>query len=66
MAFLLLPIIGLAIIHVYPMRPEFQLGVFLLLILPSAVMSNYSTKLVDGNVALSITLTSLIFISEHS
>lgn len=56
---LLLPIIGLAIIHVYPMRPEFQLGVFLLLILPSAVMSNYSTKLVDGNVALSITLTSL-------
>ena len=41
------------------MRPEFQLGVFLLLILPSAVMSNYSTKLVDGNVALSITLTSL-------
>ena len=40
------------------MRDEFQLGVFLLLILPSAVMSNYATKLVNGNVALSILLTS--------
>ena len=41
------------------MRHEFQLGVFLLLTLPSAVMSNYATKLVNGNVALSIILTSL-------
>ena len=40
------------------MKEEFQLGVFLLLTLPSAVMSNYATKLVDANVTLSITLTS--------
>ena len=55
---LILPLIGLILVKIYPMRDEFQLGVFLLLILPSAVMSNYATKLVKGNVALSITITS--------
>ena len=55
---LILPIIGIIIISFFPMQAEFQLGVFLLLILPSAVMSNYATKLVKGNVALSITITS--------
>ena len=56
---IILPLIGLILVKIYPMRDEFQLGVFLLLILPSAVMSNYATKLVNGNVALSIILTSL-------
>jgi len=56
---LILPLIGLLFIKAYPMREEFQLGVFLLLTLPSAVMSNYATKLVRGNVALSIILTSV-------
>ncbi len=56
---LILPLIGLILVKAYPMREEFQLGVFLLLTLPSAVMSNYATKLVNGNVALSIILTSL-------
>ena len=56
---LILPLIGLLFVKAYPMREEFQLGVFLLLTLPSAVMSNYATKLVHGNVALSIILTSL-------
>tara|TARA_B100000029_G_scaffold211798_1_gene209747 strand:- start:3778 stop:4620 length:843 start_codon:yes stop_codon:yes gene_type:complete len=55
----ILPLIGLLLVNLYPMRQEFQLGVFLLLTLPSAVMSNYSTKLVNGNVSLSILLTSL-------
>ena len=55
---LILPLIGLFLVKFYPMQKEFQLGVFLLLILPSAVMSNYATKLVNGNVALSIILTS--------
>ncbi len=55
---IILPLIGLILVKIYPMRDEFQLGVFLLLILPSAVMSNYATKLVNGNVALSILLTS--------
>ncbi len=56
---LILPLIGLILVKAYPMKEEFQLGVFLLLTLPSAVMSNYATKLVSGNVALSIILTSL-------
>ena len=55
----ILPLIGLILVKAYPMREEFQLGVFLLLILPSAVMSNYATKLISGNVALSIILTSV-------
>ncbi len=56
---MVLPLIGIIIISFFPMQAEFQLGVFLLLILPSAVMSNYATKLVKGNVALSITITSI-------
>mgnify|MGYP001175807751 FL=1 len=56
---IILPLIGLILVKAYPMREEFQLGVFLLLILPSAVMSNYATKLISGNVALSIILTSV-------
>ena len=56
---LVLPLIGIIIISFFPMQAEFQLGVFLLLILPSAVMSNYATKLVKGNVALSIIITSI-------
>ena len=56
---IVLPLIGLILVKAYPMREEFQLGVFLLLILPSAVMSNYATKLIKGNVALSIILTSI-------
>ena len=55
---IILPLIGLFLVKFYPMQKEFQLGVFLLLTLPSAVMSNYATKLVNGNVALSIILTS--------
>ena len=55
---MILPLIGLFLVKFYPMQKEFQLGVFLLLTLPSAVMSNYATKLVNGNVALSIILTS--------
>jgi len=56
---IILPLIGLILVKAYPMKEEFQLGVFLLLTLPSAVMSNYATKLVNGNVALSIILTCL-------
>ena len=55
----MLPLIGIIIISFFPMQAEFQLGVFLLLILPSAVMSNYATKLVKGNVALSVSYTHL-------
>ena len=55
---IILPIIGFTVIHFFHLVPEFQLGIFLLLIMPSAAMSNYATRLVDGNVSLSICLTS--------
>ena len=55
---IVLPIIGLIIILLVDISPEFQFGIFLLLIMPSAAMSNYATRLIDGNVPLSITLTS--------
>ena len=55
---IVLPVIGLVLISTLDLKPEFQFGMFLLLIMPSAAMSNYATKLVDGNVPLSITLTS--------
>ena len=54
-----LPIIGLIVINYFPMEKEFQIGVFLLLIMPSAAMSNYATRIADGNVPLSISLTSI-------
>ena len=50
----LLPIIGLLIITFYPMPNELKVGVLLLLFLPSAATSNYASKLVNGNVSLSI------------
>ena len=55
---LVLPTIGLITISLVEMSPEMTFGVFLLLIMPSAAMSNYATRLVDGNVSLSICLTS--------
>ena len=56
---IILPFIGLILISLMDnLVPEFQFGVFLLLIMPSAAMSNFATKLVDGNTPLSITLTS--------
>ena len=44
------------LISLINLTPEFQFGIFLLVIMPSAAMSNYETKLVDANVTLSITL----------
>ncbi len=55
---IVLPFIGIFVIIITPLKPEFQFGVFLLLIMPSAAMSNYATRLANGNVALSISLTS--------
>ena len=56
---LVLPIIGLIVISYFQMDKEFQIGLFLLLIMPSAAMSNYATSIADGNVPLSICLTSI-------
>ena len=49
-----LPIIGLLSIYYLPMDKQFQIGIFLLLIMPSATMSNYATRIADGNVPITI------------
>ena len=49
-----LPIIGLLTIYYLPMDKQFQIGIFLLLIMPSATMSNYATRIADGNVPITI------------
>ena len=54
---IILPLIGVLMILVYPMPFELRIGLFLLLLLPSAALSNYATKLVNGNIPLSITIT---------
>tara|TARA_Y100001970_G_scaffold9470_1_gene11090 strand:+ start:7347 stop:8192 length:846 start_codon:yes stop_codon:yes gene_type:complete len=54
-----LPIIGLLIVSFYPMPDELKIGILFLLLLPSATMSNYATRLVDGNVSLSIAITTI-------
>ena len=54
---IILPVIGLLIVSFYPMPDELKIGILLLLLLPSATMSNYATRLVDGNVSLSIAIT---------
>tara|TARA_B100000674_G_scaffold87305_1_gene60464 strand:+ start:282 stop:1124 length:843 start_codon:yes stop_codon:yes gene_type:complete len=55
---LLLPIIGLILISLVNLIPEHKFGIFLLLIMPSAAMSSYATRVANGNVPLSISLTS--------
>ena len=54
-----LPIIGLVIVSFYPMPNELRIGILLLLLLPSATMSNYASRLVDGNISLSIAITTI-------
>ena len=62
---LVLPIIGLVAISYLQMDREFQIGIFLMLIMPSAAMSNYATRIADGNVPLSICLTSICALLQY-
>ena len=55
---IILPIIGLLLISFVDISSEYKFGIFLLLIMPSAAMSSYATRLANGNVPLSISLTS--------
>ena len=55
---LLLPIIGLILISLVDLTPQHKFGIFLLLIMPSAAVSSYATRICNGNVPLSISLTS--------
>ena len=56
---LILPLIGFLFAVFAPVDIFFKLGIILITCVPSAVTSNYLTKLVDGNVALSVSLTAI-------
>ena len=53
------PIIGIVIAYLSPVSDAYKIGILLLSCVPSAVMSNYLTKTLNGNVALSISLTAI-------
>ena len=53
------PIIGIVIAYLSPVSDAYKIGILLLSCVPSAVMSNYLTKTLNGNTALSISLTAI-------
>lgn len=55
--YLLLPSLGFAMAWLFPMSPEFAVGLVLVAACPSGSTSNALTFLARGNVALAVTLT---------
>ncbi len=56
---ILLPIIGFALVNIMPLRPEYAVGVMLLVLCPGGTTSNLFTYLAKGDVALSVTMTAI-------
>lgn len=56
---IMLPIVGFLLATIFPLIPELAVGVMILAACPGGPTSNLVTYLVQGNVALSITLTAL-------
>jgi len=56
---ILLPIIGFALANIIPLRPEYAVGVMLLVLCPGGTTSNLFTYLAKGDVALSVTMTAI-------
>lgn len=56
---LILPTIGLCFAIFAPVDTAVKLGVILITCVPSAISSNYITKLASGNIALSVSLTAI-------
>ncbi|MDB9525776.1 bile acid:sodium symporter family protein [Oscillatoria sp. CS-180] len=54
-----LPIVGFLLASLFPLSPELAVGVMILAACPGGPTSNLVTYLVQGNVALSITLTAI-------
>jgi len=54
-----LPLMGLGLLPLTGLPPEFQAGLFILLLCPGGTTSNFISYLVKGDVALSISLTSV-------
>ena len=56
---MLLPIMGFALANIMPLRPEYAVGVMLLVLCPGGTTSNLFTYLAKGDVALSVTMTAI-------
>ena len=56
---IILPLIGLLFVILAPVNLVLKFGIILITCVPSAVSSNYITKLSGGNVALSVSLTAI-------
>ncbi len=57
---ILLPVVGFALIVIWPVPPEIALGVMIIAAAPGGVTSNLLTSFAKGDVALSISLTAII------
>jgi len=55
----ILPFIGFLFVIFVPVDDVLKLGIILIMCVPSAVTSNYLTKLAGGNIALSVSLTAI-------
>ena len=56
---LLLPLLAFLLLLLYPMRPEYAVGVMILAACPGGITSNMITHIARGDTALSITLTAI-------
>ncbi|NER78289.1 MAG: bile acid:sodium symporter family protein [Leptolyngbya sp. SIO1D8] len=56
---IMLPIVGFLLANIFPLTPELAVGVMVLAACPGGPTSNLISYLVQGNVALSITLTAI-------
>ncbi|MEM8718564.1 MAG: bile acid:sodium symporter family protein [Cyanobacteria bacterium P01_G01_bin.39] len=56
---IVLPIVGFGLATVFPLSPELAIGVMILAACPGGPTSNIIVYLIQGNVALSITLTAI-------
>ena len=56
---IMLPLIGFALANIMPLRPEYAVGVMLLVLCPGGTTSNIFTYLAKGDVALSVTMTAI-------
>ena len=57
---IILPIVALILVLIWPMSPELAIGVMLIAAAPGGATSNIVTSFAKGDVALSVSLTSII------
>jgi predicted Na+-dependent transporter len=56
---ILLPLIGFAIVVLFPLKPEIAIGIMILAACPGGPTSNLIAHLANGDTALSVILTAL-------